>query len=101
MRREDRAVHVVDGGGEEEQEADEPADVGGLRGCAGGEFGRVGFGLGGHSGSRRKLLLRTNNWSSRPAMRVKRVAHHNNGERRVTPVHQTNRIWQRLDRSCG
>ena len=38
--REDRAVHVVDGGGEEEQEADDPADVGFFRG--GGGEARVG-----------------------------------------------------------
>ena len=34
--REDLAVHVVDSGGEEEQEADEPAGVGESGGGAGG-----------------------------------------------------------------
>ena len=44
--REDRAVHVVDGGGEKEEKADEPAEVG----VAGGGGGGVLDGGGGGEG---------------------------------------------------
>jgi len=52
-QREDRAVHVVDGGGEKEESADGPADVGLVRATCGGggEAGRGQTGgLGRHDG---------------------------------------------------
>ena len=45
---EDRAVHVVDGGGGEEQGADEPADVGFFRGGGEARIKQAGS-VGGHA----------------------------------------------------
>ena len=49
---EDRAVHVVDGGGEEEKTADGPADVGFIGGVCGEARVRQAGGLGRHEGER-------------------------------------------------